>query len=128
MPVLARPAPARVLVVDDDPVHSEVVADVLSGEGYAVELTGSGEACLAAARASPPDVLLLDLMLPGMDGAAVLEELRREPRFAGVRVVVTTGVRTAHLRKLLRPDALLFKPFGVDELVLAVAGVAAPRA
>ncbi len=120
--------PARVLVVDDDPVHREVVADILCGEGYTVELTGSGEAGLAAARATTPDVLLLDLMLPGMDGAAVLEELRQEPRFSRVRVVVTTGVRTAHLRRLLRPDALLFKPFGVDELVLAVAGVATPRA
>jgi two-component system phosphate regulon response regulator PhoB len=103
------------------------VAEILSGEGYAVELTGSGEAGLAAARASPPDVVLLDLMLPGMDGAAVLQELRQEPRLSAIRVVVTTGVRTSHLRKLLRPDALLFKPFGVDELVLAVAGVAAPR-
>ncbi len=119
---------ARVLVVDDDPIHREVVAEILSGEGYTVELAGSGEACLEAARASPPDVVLLDLMLPGMDGATVLDELRRDAQLAAVRVVVTTGVRTAHLRKLLRPDALLFKPFGVDELVLAVAGVAGPQA
>lgn len=121
-------APARVLVVDDDPVHREVVADILAGEGYAVELAGTGEACLASARASPPDVLLLDLLLPGIDGATVLDELRRDAHLAGVRVVVTTGLRTAHLRKLLHPDALLFKPFGIDELVLAVAGVAQPQA
>lgn len=122
------PIPARVLIVDDDPIHREVVAEILSGEGYAVEEAGTGEACLEAARASRPDVVLLDLMLPGMDGATVLDELRRDAQLAGVRVVVTTGVRTAHLRKLLRPDALLFKPFGVDELVLAVAGVAHPQA
>jgi hypothetical protein len=57
----------------------------------------------------------------------VLQELRRDARLAGIRVLLTTGVRTAHLRKLLQPDALLFKPFGMDELVLAVAGLA-PRA
>lgn len=114
--------PHRVLVVDDDPIHREAVAEILSGQGYAVEQAASGEACLVAARASRPDVLVLDLLLPGIDGAEVLQELRRDDGFAGTRIVVTTGVRTAHIRRLLRPDALLFKPFGVDELVLAVAG------
>lgn len=118
---------AHVLVVDDDAVHREVVADILRAEGYEVAIVASGEACLEAVRASPPDVVLLDLMLPGMDGAAVLQELRTDARLAGIRVLLTTGVRTAHLRKLLHPDALLFKPFGMEELVLAVAGLA-PRA
>ncbi len=121
-------APARVLVVDDDPVHRDVVAAILSVEGYAVEQAGTGEACLEAARAARPDVVLLDLMLPGIDGATVLAELRRDARLSGVRVVVATGLRAPHLRKLLHPDALLFKPFGMDELVRAVAGVAQPQA
>lgn len=112
----------RVLVVDDDHVHREAVAEILSGQGYEVEQAASGEDCLAAARVSRPDVLVLDLLLPGMDGAEVLHELRRDDRLVGTRVVVTTGVRTAHIRRLLQPDAVLFKPFGVDELVLAVAG------
>ncbi len=115
-------APPRVLVVDDDPIHREAVAEILAGQGYAVEQAASGEDCLAAAQASRPDVLVLDLLLPGIDGAQVLKELRRDAGLAGTRVVVTTGVRTAHIRRLLRPDAVLFKPFGVDELVLAVAG------
>jgi len=115
-------SPPRVLVVDDDPIHREAVAEILTGQGYAVEQAASGEECLAAARASRPDVLVLDLLLPGIDGAQVLEELRRDARLGGTRVVVTTAVRTAHIRRLLRPDAVLFKPFGVDELVLAVTG------
>lgn len=114
--------PARVLVVDDDPVHREAVAEILMDQGYAVEQAASGEDCLTSARASRPDVLVLDLLLPGIDGAQVLQELRREDGLQGTRIVVTTGVRTAHIRRLLRPDAVLFKPFGVDELVLAVAG------
>jgi CheY-like chemotaxis protein len=112
-----------VLVVDDDQIHREVVAEILSGEGYEVELAESGEAGLAAARAAPPDVLLLDLLLPGMDGASVLQALRQDLRLAGVRVVVTTGMRAPHVRRLLRPDAILFKPFGMDELVGTLAGL-----
>ena len=112
----------RVLVVDDDPVQREAVAEILSRHGCVVQQAASGEDCLAAARASRPDVLVLDLLLPGLDGAEVLHQLRRDERLAGTRVVVTTGMRNAHIRRLLRPEAVLFKPFGVDELVLAVAG------
>lgn len=113
-------------MVDDDPLHRDVVAEVLREEGYAVELAGSGEAGLAAARAVRPDVILLDLFMPGMDGVSVLEELRRDAELSGVRVVVTTGIRAPHVRRLLRPDAVLFKPFGIEELVSAVAGVVGP--
>jgi CheY-like chemotaxis protein len=119
------PAP-RVLVVDDDPIQRELVSDILAGEGYAVETAGSGEAGLEAARTAPPDVIVLDLFLPGMDGASVVRELRRDARLSDVRVIVTTGVRDAHVKRLLKPDAILFKPFGIEELLLAVAGVVTP--
>jgi len=116
----------RVLVVDDDPVHREVVSDILRGEGYAVDLASSGEAALEAARAARPDVILLDLFMPGMDGASVLHELRGDARLSGVRVVVATGIHASQVRRLLKPDAVLFKPFAMEELVLAVAGVVGP--
>jgi CheY-like chemotaxis protein len=117
-----------VLVVDDDQIHREVVAEILAGEGYEVEVAASGEAGLAAARAVPPDVLVLDLLLPGMDGASVLQEVRRDRLLAGVRVVVTTGMRASQVRRLLQPDAILFKPFGMGELVGTVAGLTQPGA
>lgn len=121
--------PCRVLVIDDNEAHRQVVADVLSDEGYQVSIAASGEDGLAAARAARPDVLLLDLLMPGMDGASVLEELRRDAELAAVPVVVTTGVHTTHVKRLLRPDAVLFKPFGVAELLRAVEGaVRSPRA
>lgn len=125
-----RPAMSRrVLVIDDNEAHRQVVADVLADEGYQVALAATGEAGLAEARASRPDVLLLDLLMPGMDGASVLEELRRDAHLSRVPVVVTTGVHTPHLKRLLRPDAVLFKPFGVSELLRAVEGaVRAPPA
>jgi CheY-like chemotaxis protein len=115
-----------VLVVDDDPVHRDVVSEILTAEGYAVDLAADGEAGLAAARARRPDVILLDLLMPRMDGASFLQELRRDHRLSGVRVVVTTGLHTPQVRRLLRPDAVLFKPMDLDELLSAVAGVVEP--
>jgi CheY-like chemotaxis protein len=112
----------RVLVIDDNEVHRQTVADVLADEGYQVAIAATGEAGLAAARADRPDVLLLDLLMPGMDGASVLEELRRDEALAAVPVVVTTGVQTSHVKRLLHPDAVLFKPFGASELIRAVEG------
>lgn len=118
------PNPARVLVVDDDDLQRDVLADVLGRAGYAVEVAADGIAALAAVRASAPDVLVLDLLLPGLDGASVLAELRRDPALARVPVVVTTGIQTSHVRRLLGADATLFKPLDVGELLETVAGLA----
>ena len=118
------PDPARVLVVDDDDLQRDVLADVLARAGYAVEVAADGIAALAAVRASAPDVLVLDLLLPGLDGASVLAELRRDPALARVPVVVTIGIQTSHVRRLLGADATLFKPFDVGELLETVAGLA----
>jgi len=115
----------RVLVVDDNTAQREIVAEILEGEGYEVAVAQNGIDGLAAARASPPAVVILDLMMPGLDGAAVLRELRADPALAAVRVVVTTGLSTALVTKLLQPDATLFKPFGMREL-LAVLDRLAP--
>ena len=119
------PVARRVLVVDDNTAQREIVAEILEGEGYEVAVAQNGIDGLAAARASPPAVVILDLMMPGLDGAAVLRELRADPALAAVRVVVTTGLSTALVTKLLQPDATLFKPFGMREL-LAVLDRLAP--
>ena len=69
--------PKRVLVVDDEPKITHVVADYLRTAGFAVTTAANGAAALAAARAQPPDLVVLDLGLPGMDGLDVARELRR---------------------------------------------------
>jgi CheY-like chemotaxis protein len=115
---------ARILVVDDNDLQREVVADLLSGEGHDVAVASSGAEALVALRARTPDVLVLDLMLPDMDGASVLEEARRDPALVGVRVLVTTAMQSAHVRRLVASDATLFKPFDLRELVTAVAQLA----
>ncbi len=116
---------ARILVVDDNELQREVVADLLAGEGHAVAVAANGAEALVALRAQAPDVLVLDLMLPDMDGASVLEEARRDAALAGVRVLVTTAMQSAHVRRLVAADATLFKPFDLRELVTAVAQLAA---
>ena len=118
------PQPARVLVVDDDDLQRDALADVLSRAGYAVEVAADGVAALEAARARAPKGVVLDLLLPRLDGASVLAELRRDPALARVAVVVTTGIHTSHLRRLLPADATLFKPLDVRELLYTIGDLA----
>ena len=66
----------RILVVDDDPAVTSVLKRGLSYEGFAVDTAGSGAECLAAARERYPDLVILDIMMPDMDGLEVLERLR----------------------------------------------------
>ena len=111
----------RVLVVDDDELQRDVLADVLASEGYAVRVAATGAEALASARAAPPDVLVLDLLLPDMDGASVLASLRQEPALRALRVVIATGLRSPSVKRLLGADAALFKPFALRELLTAIA-------
>ncbi len=120
-------SPARVLVVDDDDLQRDVLADVLARAGYAVQVAADGVAALESVRASVPDVLVLDLLLPRLDGASVLAELRRDPELARVPVVVTTGIQTSHVRRLLGAQATLFKPFDPRELLDTVGDLARHR-
>ncbi|MGH2672870.1 MAG: response regulator, partial [Actinomycetota bacterium] len=79
---------ARVLVVDDEPMVREVLARYLEQEGYAVDLAEDGEQALAAYEAATPDLVLLDLMLPRIDGLEVFRRMReRQP----VAVIMLTA-------------------------------------
>lgn len=114
----------RILVIEDDELQREVIADLLVAEGYDVAMARNGEDGLAALRACRPDVLVLDLMMPRLDGATLLHEVRADPRLAGLPVIIATGVATPHVERLLRPQATLYKPFGPAELLSAVRALA----
>jgi DNA-binding response OmpR family regulator len=112
-----------VLVVDDDPTVSEVVSRYLVRAGYAVEVVSDGLQALVAADARPPDLVVLDLMLPGMHGLDVFSELRRH---SSVSVVMLSALgsepdRLAGLE--LGADDYVTKPFSPRELVLRVQSV-----
>ena len=116
-------APARVLVVDDDPNLGEVVARYLVREGYEVEVVRDGISGLDSALTSLPDVVVLDLMLPGLDG---LEVFRRLRRVAPIPVVMLTarGSEEDRIAGLeLGADDYVAKPFSPRELTARVKAV-----
>jgi two-component system phosphate regulon response regulator PhoB len=116
----------RVLVVDDEPDIVALVAYHLAKAGYRVSTASSGTEALAAAREERPALVVLDLMLPGMSGFDVLEQLRAHDATRGVGVLMLTARREEpdRIRGLtLGADDYLTKPFSPQELVLRVAAI-----
>ena len=114
----------RVLVVDDDATVSDVVRRYLERAGYAVTLAADGNAALAAYQRDQPDLVVLDLMLPGVDGLEVCRRLRT--RDDGVPIIMLTALGTESDRVLgleLGADDYVTKPFSPRELVLRVQSV-----
>lgn len=112
---------SRVLVVEDNDDLRSLLGDVLEDAGFEVLAVSNGAAALEAARGWPPAAIVLDLMMPVMDGAAFLRERRLTPSLASVPVLVLTA-HPYHHRVLdgLGPTAVLRKPYDLDELISAV--------
>ncbi|HZA75302.1 MAG TPA: response regulator transcription factor [Acidimicrobiales bacterium] len=112
-----------VLVVDDEPKIVEVVGDYLRSAGFSVTTAADGEGAVASARARPPDLVLLDLGLPGLDGLDVARELRRA---SPVPIIMLTARGEEADRVLgleLGADDYLVKPFSPRELLARVRAV-----
>ena len=117
---VAGNAGARVLVVDDDPALAEMLGIVLRGEGFEPSFVSDGDAALGAFRRERPDVVLLDLMLPGTSGIEVCRQIRAE---SGVPIVMLTakGDTTDVVLGLESgADDYVVKPFKPKELVARV--------
>jgi DNA-binding response OmpR family regulator len=113
----------RVLVVDDEPKIVEVVGDYLRSAGFSVITAADGEGAIALARARSPDLVLLDLGLPGLDGLDVARDLRRA---SPVPIIMLTarGAETDRVLGLeLGADDYLVKPFSPRELLARVRAV-----
>jgi DNA-binding response OmpR family regulator len=111
----------RILVIDDEPMVREAVGRMLVAEGYAVDHASDGAAALAILDADPPDAILLDLMMPGMNGRQFLTVLR-EDRRSQVPVVVMTAVHGLAQRAVdLGATDVVEKPFDLDELINKIA-------
>ena len=115
-----KPATVRALVVDDEPALVRAVAGYLQREGFAVTTAADGEAALRAARTDEPDIVVLDLMLPGIDGVEVCRRLRT---FTDAYVIMLTA-RADEVDKLIGlsvgADDYLTKPFSPRELVARI--------
>jgi two-component system nitrogen regulation response regulator NtrX len=112
---------ARILIVDDEQGIRKSLAGLLSDEGYEASVSGDGEAALAAVREHPPELVLLDIAMPGRDGIDVLEEMRRAwPRLP---VIVMSGhgtIETAVRATQLGAFDFIEKPLGAEKLLLTI--------
>jgi two-component system, OmpR family, phosphate regulon response regulator PhoB len=116
----------KVLVVDDEPDITALVAYHLAKEGYRVTTAANGSDALRSARDERPDLVVLDLMLPGLSGYDILAELRRreETREVGVILLTARKEEPDRIKGLsLGADDYLAKPFSPKELVLRVAAI-----
>lgn len=114
---------ARMLVVDDEPRMARLVQLILEEAGYEVRVCPDGESCLETLRAWHPDLIILDLMMPGLSGIEVLEQLRADPSLAHLPVLLYSAsgplLPSAGEARRLRVGVLR-KPFDLDSLLTAV--------
>jgi len=107
-------------VVDDDRDNRELLVELLTGEGYLVSSAGDGRLALAEARALRPDVILLDLMMPVMNGWEFRDAQLRDPRLASVPVVIVSAFEDT-----LDVEAVLRKPYLLEDVLDTVQRLAA---
>lgn len=112
-----------VLFIDDDPLVGRVVRDFLEQEGFQVTVATSGKAGLDQARSNPPDLFLLDIMMPGMDGFEVCEAIRRDQKLHKIPVVMLTAMESQKLNEqafAAGAELCMTKPFSPERLLNAV--------
>jgi CheY-like chemotaxis protein len=85
-------ARASILIVEDHPTMREAMRLVLEHEGFEIKVAADGQSALAMARSQPPDLMFLDMNLPGASGAEILQQLKADPQTAPIRVIVITAV------------------------------------
>jgi CheY-like chemotaxis protein len=120
--------PKRILIVDDNVDAADLLALVLRGEGHEVETVYTSQAALERAMASTPEIMLLDIGLPDMDGYEVARRLRSLSVLKDTRLIAITGYGQANDRARTLAagfDDHLVKPVGVDEIKRSMVGMSA---
>lgn len=113
----------RVLIAEDDPNIVESLSFVLSRAGFAVSAALDGEEALRRMHAEPPDLVILDVMLPGRNGFEVLKLVKADPRLSAIPVIVLTAKGQPQDRRMaesLGVAGFMTKPFSNTEVVQAV--------
>jgi putative two-component system response regulator len=116
----------RVLVVDDNPHNCELMSDLLTNWGYEVNTVDQGMDAIAVARRDCPDIILLDVMLPGMNGFEVCHEIKTNPQTRDIPVIMLTVLNEVddRIRGLkVGADYFMSKPFNYQELKFRVAAL-----
>ena len=127
---MSRSDALRVLVVDDNRTIRELLAEALGDAGYRVSVAEDGADALDAALTDPPDLVVTDLLMPAMDGAALCRRLMTDPRTRAVPVLVVTDLPAAAAGARLAgcpSDAVVHKPYDLDGIRRAAADLLASR-
>jgi CheY-like chemotaxis protein len=114
----SEPPQARILVVDDDPAIREFVGQALEDEGYEVRLAVNGQDALTMLRQWQANLIVLDLMMPTMDGWTFRDRQREVAHLAEIPVIIMSAARNLDGQtERLAPAAILPKPFDLDTLL-----------
>ena len=119
-----------VLMIEDDTEGARLMKLTLGPRGYRVLVASDGLQGLEMAHANPPDLILLDLLLPGMDGLEILSRLRTDPQTADVPVVIISSrdrPTNQHTAAEIGADAYLIKPYGLAELLALLRSLLSER-
>ena len=117
----------RILIVEDHPTMREAMRLVLEGEGFSIDEAADGRSALDRVRRDPPDLMFLDLNIPGTSGADVLAALKADPSTGDIRVIVVTATGEEGREQAIRlgADAYFTKPFSPTALLRTVERVLA---
>lgn len=110
----------RVLIAEDEPHIVESLGFVLQRNGFEVIPVFDGEAAIARLRSDPPDVMILDVMLPRLNGFEVLKQVKSDPALRSIPVIILTAKGQAHDRRMAEEigvDGFMTKPFSNQEIV-----------
>lgn len=116
-----------ILIVDDELANAEVLASILSDEGYRVVCAANGRQGLDRVADSHPDLVVLDVMMPVMNGVQMGEALRGDPARTHIKILMSTSLREPAVREQFTAyDAFLRKPFSADAVLRSIQQLIGP--
>lgn len=110
----------KILVIDDDDALAETLRDVLRDAGYSVATVRHGAAALELVQRVSPDLILLDLTMPIMDGWSFVAQYRRTAKPTARIVLLTANTHASDIARTLEADSFITKPFDIGDLILTV--------
>jgi CheY-like chemotaxis protein len=121
-PVTEKRDGKRILIVDDEAAVADLIEAVLVSEGYTVAIARDGVQGILLARDWKPDLVLMDVMLPGVDGTTAIRRLKADPQTADLPIVAMSAGRTIRRQsnELTDADAALAKPFDIEALLAQI--------
>lgn len=117
--------PAQIIIVEDDPMNMELASDLLEVGGYRVLKASTAEDGLALIRAERPDLILMDIALPGMDGLEAMRRLHADPQVTGIPIIAFTASIMEADREKIRAagcQGIITKPIDTRNFVRTIAG------